>query len=340
MKNLITIIVLLLLGIEGYAAEAYVVTSKSLNMRAKPQNGAKKLGSLQQGAVVSVDTIINGWATCLNEAGETFYVSSKYLEKGKSLPAAEENKKPAVDEKDPAVIVQKQVLEALSSVGIHIEQSKSTRYFEYMLFMPLIVAGACWLLSLIMDKLGLGQYAILIGLAFLGYLELKCMLGYSGSPGFFVHDEMMSILFWMFALSILFIFQSIFFGYVGIDDVRTAECHVGSVTVFGCATLYLITFLIFSALQPWILLLFFFGIALHLVLMFLWGDKSVKGVLCFAVYAVLYAVSALAIFLFMVMFIGHIVYLMGWFGSILFILFLLACGGGGGLQIIGIIVKA
>ena len=58
MKNLITIIVLLLLGIEGYAAEAYVVTSKSLNMRAKPQNGAKKLCSLQQGEVVSVDTII------------------------------------------------------------------------------------------------------------------------------------------------------------------------------------------------------------------------------------------------------------------------------------------
>ena len=95
MKKLISIIVLLLLCIAGSAAEAYLVNTKTLNMRAKPQSGAKKLGSLRQGEVLQVDTIINGWATCLNEAGETFYVSSKHLikkEEAKAKKKAEEEK--------------------------------------------------------------------------------------------------------------------------------------------------------------------------------------------------------------------------------------------------------
>ena len=56
MKKLISIIVLLLLCIAGSAAEAYLVNTKTLNMRAKPQSGAKKLGSLRQGEVLQVDT--------------------------------------------------------------------------------------------------------------------------------------------------------------------------------------------------------------------------------------------------------------------------------------------
>ncbi len=339
MKKLVTIIVLLLLCMAGYAAETYVVNSKSLNMRAEPNGHAKRLGSLKQGEAVRVDTIINGWATCMNEAGETFYVSSKHLKKGKSLTSGDEGGKTVTDEKDPAVVVQKQVLKALSSIGIHIEQSKSTRYFEYMFFMPLVVLCVCWILYKILDRFGFGQYISLMGLAFLGYLELKCMLCYSGSPGFFVHDELMSIVFWLIMLSILFLCQSFFLGFAGIDEVRSSESHFGTITVFGCAILYLLTFLFFSSLQPWIILFFFLGLAIHLFLMFTRGDKGVMGLICFVVYAALYVVSALSTFLFMVMFIGHMVYLMGWIGSIIFILFLLACGGGSGPQIIGIIIK-
>jgi hypothetical protein len=40
------------------------------------------------------------------------------------------------------------------------------------------------------------------------------------------------------------------------------------------------------------------------------------------------------------MFVGHMIYLMGWIGSVIFILLLLAMlGGGGGPKIIGFIIK-
>ena len=63
----------------GFASETYVVNSKNLNMRAKPIGSSKKIGSLKKGDLVQVEKIDNGWATCVNEAGETFYVSSKFL---------------------------------------------------------------------------------------------------------------------------------------------------------------------------------------------------------------------------------------------------------------------
>ncbi len=340
MKQLLTIFALLLLCMAGYAAETYVVNSPNLNMRVAPNGTAEKMGSLTKGDVIQVDTIINGWASCTNEAGETFYVASRYLEKGKSLASGDEGVKPATDEKDPAVVIQKQVLEALSSVGIHIEQSKSTRYFEYMLLLPLIVLLVCWILSKILGSFFWGKYIPLMGLAILGYYELKCMLCYSGSPGFFVHDELFSIAFWLVMLSILFFVQSIFFGLAGEDEARSAAKHIGTVTVFGCGILYLLTFLFLSFLQPWIILLFFVGLALHLIAMFIDGDKGVLGLIGFAIYAPLYVVSALATFLFLVMFVGHMIYLMGWIGSVIFILLLLAMlGGGGGPKIIGFIIK-
>ncbi|MBR5069104.1 MAG: SH3 domain-containing protein [Bacteroidales bacterium] len=340
MKKLVTFIVLLLLCMAGYAAETYVVNSPNLNMRVAPKGSAEKMGELKKGDVIQVDTIINGWATCRNDAGETFYVASRYLEKAKSLTSGEVGGKPTADEKDPAVVVQKHFLNALSSIGIHIEQSKSTRYFEYMLFLPLIVLLVCWILSKIFGSFLLGKYIPLMGLAILGYYELKCMLCYSGSPGFFVHDELFSIVFWLVMLSILFFVQSIFFGLAGEDEARSAAKHIGTITVFGCGILYLLTFFFFSFLQPWIILLLFVGLALHLYAMFVDGDKGVMGIICFAIYAPLYVVSALATFLFLVMFIGHMIYLMGWIGSVIFILLLLAMlGGGGGPKIIGFIIK-
>jgi uncharacterized protein YraI len=339
MKKLVTIIVLLLLCMAGYAAETYVVNSPNLNMRVAPKGSAEKMGSLTKGDVILVDTIINGWATCRNDAGETFYVASRYLEKGKSLTSGDVGGKTTADEKDPAVVVQKHILNALSSIGIHIEQSKSTRYFESMIFLPLIVLLVCWILSKIFGSFRLGKYVPLMGLAILGYYELKCMLCYSGSPGFFVHDELFSIAFWLVMLSILFFVQSIFFGLAGEDEARSAAKHIGTLTVFGCGILYLLTFFFFSFLQPWIILLLFVGLALHLIAMFIDGDKGVIGLIGFAIYVPLYMVSALATFLFLVMFIGHMVYLMGWIGSIIFILFLLACGGGSGPRLIGFIIK-
>ena len=56
MKKLISIVVLLLLCMAAYASEVYVVSANSVNMRAKPNGKAKKLGSLYQGQSVKVKT--------------------------------------------------------------------------------------------------------------------------------------------------------------------------------------------------------------------------------------------------------------------------------------------
>ena len=87
MKKFFAFLMLIMLGMAAYASEVYVVSANSVNMRAKPNGKAKKLGSLRQGQIVKVETIINGWATCLNEAGETFYVSSKHLIKKEEAKA-------------------------------------------------------------------------------------------------------------------------------------------------------------------------------------------------------------------------------------------------------------
>lgn len=92
MKKVISIVILLLLCMAAYASEVYEVSAKSVNMRAKPNGKAKKLGSLRQGQSVKVDTIINGWATCRNETGETFYVSSKLLIKKEDATAKKESR--------------------------------------------------------------------------------------------------------------------------------------------------------------------------------------------------------------------------------------------------------
>ena len=87
MKKILVFLMLMLFGLTVYASEVYVVTTNSLNMRAKPKGSAHKLGSLRKGEIIKVDTIINGWATCVNEAGETYYVSSKHLIKKEDAEA-------------------------------------------------------------------------------------------------------------------------------------------------------------------------------------------------------------------------------------------------------------
>ena len=65
MKKVISIVILLLLCMAAYASEVYVVSANSVNMRAKPNGKAKKLGSLRQGQTVKVDTIIKRHSMCL-----------------------------------------------------------------------------------------------------------------------------------------------------------------------------------------------------------------------------------------------------------------------------------
>ena len=56
MKKLLAFFLLMLIGMAAYASEVYEVSAKSVNMRAKPNGKAKKLGSLYQGQSVKVKT--------------------------------------------------------------------------------------------------------------------------------------------------------------------------------------------------------------------------------------------------------------------------------------------
>ena len=56
MKKLLAFFLLMLIGMATYASEVYVVSANSVNMRAKPNGKAKKLGSLYQGQSVKVKT--------------------------------------------------------------------------------------------------------------------------------------------------------------------------------------------------------------------------------------------------------------------------------------------
>ncbi len=56
MKKLLAFFLLMLIGMAVYASEVYEVSANSVNMRAKPNGKAKKLGSLYQGQSVKVKT--------------------------------------------------------------------------------------------------------------------------------------------------------------------------------------------------------------------------------------------------------------------------------------------
>lgn len=79
-----TLVILLLITFIPCAATSanddgyYKVSAKSLNIRAQPNKYGTVLGSLEEGTVIQVSSIQNGWAKISYE-GYSVYVSSKYL---------------------------------------------------------------------------------------------------------------------------------------------------------------------------------------------------------------------------------------------------------------------
>ena len=291
MKKLISIIVLLLLCIAGSAAEAYLVNTKTLNMRAKPQSGAKKLGSLRQGEVLQVDTIINGWATCLNEAGETFYVSSKHLIKKEEAKA----KKKAEDEKEygipPTWTLQQKIRKALAAIGFEVKPNPSTTPFSWVFY--LCFGGAIFLLLL---------YLILNRFAEDVALSIDC--------------GVLTIIFWLvIALVILcaqiFLLLGMNTSVTGILGAKVDDFDfLGPASTCIFAGIYLVLYLFLTSLQPWVVGLFILAQIVHLVLQLIdLEDKSVKGLIIFGLYAVSYLIIAVATFLMIVMVISHLFYL-------------------------------
>ena len=324
MKKLISIIVLLLLCIAGSAAEAYLVNTKTLNMRAKPQSGAKKLGSLRQGEVLQVDTIINGWATCLNEAGETFYVSSKHLIKKEEAKA----KKKAEDEKEygipPTWTLQQKIRKALAAIGFEVKPNPSTTPFSWVFY--LCFGGAIFLLLLYLILNRFDEDVPIVVCTLLGTLigtimsvfELWCIVMYDGDPAWFcsIDRNILTIIFWL-VIALVFLCVQVFLllgmnafisGAIGSqsDDFD----FLGPVSTYIFAGIYLVLYLFLTSLQPYVVGLFILAQIIHLVLQLIdLNDKSVKGLAIFGLYAICYLIIAASTFLMIVMVVSHLFYL-------------------------------
>lgn len=65
-------------GATSSDGDVYKVTTQRLNVRATPSANGRLVGTLDQGATVTVERIENGWAL-INYDGKTCYVSARYL---------------------------------------------------------------------------------------------------------------------------------------------------------------------------------------------------------------------------------------------------------------------
>lgn len=324
MKKLLAFFLLMLIGMAAYASEVYEVSAKSVNMRAKPNGKAKKLGSLRQGQSVKVDTIINGWATCRNETGETFYVSSKLLIKKEDATA----KKKAENEKEygvpPTWTLQQKIRKALAAIGIDIKPSPSTTPFSWVFY--LCFGGAIFLLLLYLILNRFDEDVALLACTILGTLvgtvmnalEIWCVVKYDGDPAWFCSIDcgVLTIIFWLvIALVILcaqiFLLLGMNASVTGILGAKVDDFDfLGPASTCIFAGIYLVLYLFLTSLQPWVVGLFILAQIVHLVLQLIdLEDKSVKGLIIFGLYAVSYLIIAVATFLMIVMVISHLFYL-------------------------------
>lgn len=324
MKKLLAFFLLMLIGMAAYASEVYVVSANSVNMRAKPNGKAKKLGSLRQGQSVKVDTIINGWATCLNEAGETFYVSSKHLIKKEEAKA----KKKAEDEKEygipPTWTLQQKIRKALADIGIEVKPNPSTTPFSWVFY--LCFGGAVFLLLLYLILNRFDEDVPIVVCTLLGTLigtimsvfELWCIVMYDGDPAWFcsIDRNILTIIFWL-VIALVFLCVQVFLllgmnafisGAIGSqsDDFD----FLGPVSTYIFAGIYLVLYLFLTSLQPYVVGLFILAQIIHLVLQLIdLNDKSVKGLAIFGLYAICYLIIAASTFLMIVMVVSHLFYL-------------------------------
>jgi hypothetical protein len=79
MKKHILIVILSFLGVMMMAQTQYVVTTSSLNVRSKASKNSSIIGRVQEGNIVVVNDINNGWAQ-INYNNRTAYVNAQYIE--------------------------------------------------------------------------------------------------------------------------------------------------------------------------------------------------------------------------------------------------------------------
>ena len=343
MKKILAFLLFILLGVAAYASEVYVVSANSVNMRAKPSNKAKKLGSLRQGQSVKVDTIINGWATCLNEAGETFYISSKHLMKKEDAKA----KKKAENDKEygipPTWTLQQKIRKALVYIGIEVKPSPSTTPFSWVFYLCFGGAAVLLLLYFIIKRVTDEDWALLV-CAVLGtlvgtvmsVLEIWSIVKYDGDPAWFcsIDRGVLTIIFWL-VIALIILCAQVFLllgmnasaaGFLGSDDDDFDM--LGPVSTYVFAGIYLVLYLFLTSLQPYVVGLFILSQIVHLVMQLIdLKDKSVLGLIYFGLYAICYLIISVATFLMIVMSISHLFYLASnvsfwWYvGTIAFVIF-------------------
>ena len=248
MKKLISIVVLLLLCMAAYASEVYVVSANSVNMRAKANGKAKKLGSLYQGQSVKVDTIINGWATCRNETGETFYVSSKHLIKKEDAKAKENDEYDKNYGVPPTRTMQQKIRNVLSAVGIHVKLDSSKNPFWEVLLVPIFCASVIAVLFFIL-KFALGEkWAFMIRMAlsilvmtYVCIVELQCITLYDGDPAWFCNMDChaITIIFWLVIVLVLVSIQSGMLKTINSFAVKVGGATYESLDALGPLSVYI-----------------------------------------------------------------------------------------------------
>ena len=346
MKKLISIVVLLLLCMAAYASEVYVVSANSVNMRAKANGKAKKLGSLYQGQSVKVDTIINGWATCRNETGETFYVSSKHLIKKEDAKAKENDEYDKNYGVPPTRTMQQKIRNVLSAIGIHVKPDSSKNPFWGVLLTPLIcgsvIAVLFFILKFAIDEDWAFKICMALStlvMAYVGILELQCITLYDGDPAWFCNMDChaITIIFWMVIVFALVFAQSgilkminSFAANVGGATYESLDA-LGPLSVYIFAAIYLVLYLVWTSLQPIVVGLFILSQIVHLILQFIdLKNKSVMALAAFGLFSICYLLIAVATFLLIVMSVAHLVFLAVNVSIWYYVAAFLFAGGGGG----------
>ena len=351
MKKILFFLMLMLFGVTAHASEVYVVTTNSLNMRAKPKSSAHKLGSLRKGEIIKVDTIINGWATCVNEAGETFYVSSKHLVKKEDAEA----KKKAENDKEygvpPTWTLQQKIRKALAYTGIEVSPSPSTTPFSWVFFLcfggAAVIAVLYYILKYYSDEdlaFVVGALSVTVVGTIMSAFELWCIIMYDGDPAWFcsIDRNVLTIIFWLL-ISLVILCAQVFI-LIGMNAFASGALgsdsddfdFLGPVSTYIFAGIYLVLYLFLSSLQPYVVGLFILSQIVHLVLQLIdLENKSVMGLAVFGLYAICYLIISAATFLMIVTVVSHLFYLASnvsfwWYvGIIAFIIFVTSVIVGG-----------
>ena len=175
-------------------------------------------------------------------------------------------------------------------------------------------------------------------MAYVGILELQCITLYDGDPAWFCNMDChaITIIFWMVIVLALVFAQSgilkminSFAANVGGATYESLDA-LGPLSVYIFAAIYLVLYLFWTSLQPFVVGLFILSQIVHLILQFIdLKNKSVMGLAIFGLFSLCYLVIAVATFLLIVLSVAHLVFLAANVSFWYYVAAFLFAGGGG-----------